>query len=298
MDNPLASGQVVSGQQEQAFDVLTYNVHLLPSAARGIAGQRSQSELRASAIGRQLASFDVIGINEAFDKKLSNAMLQAAQSESSKPWYVVHGPQRSGRHLVSGGLLLLSRFPATQTHVMTFQHHTRFLTAGFKADGFAAKGALHARLQISDTPDVQMDCFVTHLESRDPRTRGHQMEEFARFAAEHAQPNGPMLLLGDFNVAADQSAEYERLQQTLREHVGDCQDVGLAVAPESSGTSDAVSQTGGRRIDYIFSRQPAADSALELSFSQVRTLPFLDERIRQGSLSDHLGLACRVHWQR
>ena len=88
--------------------ILTYNVHLLPDIAADIAGRRSGSDYRAGAIAQHLDPYDIIGINEAFDRKHTRKLISGVQSNSSGEFQLARGPARSGRHLVGSGLLLLN----------------------------------------------------------------------------------------------------------------------------------------------------------------------------------------------
>ena len=86
------------------------------------------------------------------------------------------------------------------------------------ADGFAAKGVLHARLALAAARRKArtLDVFVTHLESRDAAIRTTQCEELARFIAAHRAAGGDVLVLGDFNI---RGPDY-RLSPPAPEHDG------------------------------------------------------------------------------
>ncbi len=209
--------------------------------------------------------------------------------------------------MVGGGLLLLSRFPIEQTHTVTYRNASRFLSSGFKADGFAAKGALHARLRLGDDPSAVIDCFLTHLESRSDKARDGQIDELAEFIKQHAAPGRPMIVLGDFNVTADrlpdvsegeEVSQYGRLRQKLPHDGGQLVDVWPALRDEHGGTSDALAEDGGRRIDYIFLSKPnAAKGTAVLRPREVKLVRMLDEDVPEGSLSDHCGVACLAEFR-
>lgn len=283
--------------------VVAYNVHLLPDIASRIAGKRRDSAYRAKAIGKRLKKFDLIGISEAFDRGDSNNLLTALQSEGNAQFSIANGPARSGRHLIGSGLMLLSRWPIEQTHLLTYSHASRFLTSGFKADGFAAKGALHVRLRLGDEGTRQLDCFLTHLESRSVDARAKQIEEFQAFVAKHASIGVPALLMGDFNVTADASttpasqtndSPYQRLHSALSFEQRQLIDVAARQVDGPFGTSDALSRDGNRRIDYIFVSNPASQVGARLIPQQTFHLPMLDENVAEGSLSDHAAVACHA----
>ena len=130
--------------QRIELSLISYNVHLLPDIALKIAGKRGASEYRAGAIGEKISGYDIIGLNEVFDQDHAERLLHRLQARNEQAFHVAKGPERSGRHLIGSGLLLASRFPIEETHTITYSQASRFVTSGFKADGFAAKGALHA----------------------------------------------------------------------------------------------------------------------------------------------------------
>lgn len=280
--------------------IVTYNVHLLPDVALRVAGKRGSPKYRARAIGEKLSNFDIIGINEAFDEDYSKILLDACQENTTETYHAAKGPGRSGRHLIGSGLVLLSKFPIVETNEITYQQASRFLTHGFGADGFAAKGALHAKIQVGNTQAECLDCFVTHLESRSETARRDQVEEFARFLADHSRPDTPVLILGDFNIAADQQGvlsgetEYGKLRQFLNDETNDFMDVGETIAAASAGTSDAIAEDGGRRIDYIFTSVTRGVSNNRLGLRTAYPLAFRDSNVKEGSLSDHVAVACEV----
>jgi endonuclease/exonuclease/phosphatase family metal-dependent hydrolase len=295
----------VEQSRSVSLRIVTYNAHLLPGAAAGVAGERGAAKYRAGAIAEQLVEYDLIGICEAFDRVHSQTLIDAFQAGDPDRFQVAKGPKRSGRRLVGGGLLLLSRYPIEESHTTTYKHSSRFLTSGFKADGFAAKGALHARIRIGDDPHAVIDCFLTHLESRSKRARARQIKQLAEFIELHSTPQYPIVVMGDFNVAADapnaveqngNKTPYQRLRAAMAHNDRQLIDVGSMFPKSRGGTSDALAEDGGGRIDYVFVSDPQATDASRLEPKEARTLPLLDDKVPEGSLSDHLGVACRIEF--
>jgi len=287
--------------------IVAYNVHLLPDLAARVAGKRSKSNYRAQAIGEQLAAYDLVGISEAFDRDYSQTLLDTLQAHSADHLSAVQGPQRSGRHLIGSGLMLLSRWPIEVSHTMTYSHASRFFTSGFKADGFAAKGAVHARLQLGDDSSAAIDCFLTHLESQSSSAREKQIAELAEFIAEYASVDLPMVVMGDFNVTADSSfsldpvptdTPYQKLLRALSYRDRQLIDVGTTCHQHGHhGTSDALAQDGDRRIDYIFLSNPTMTTHAQLAPVEACTLPMFDNQVPEASLSDHLAVACQTRFR-
>lgn len=283
------------GQDSRVKDVsvVAYNVHLLPKVALKVAGKRSNSEYRSQAIAERLAQFDILGISEAFDPAYSRTLIAGLEKQSGDELSIVKGPGRTGRHLIGSGLLIASRFPVVETHTITYSHASRFVTSGFKADGFAAKGALHVRLQLFEDSQAYLDCFLTHLESRSQEARGRQIEQFAEFVADQSQPQVPLILLGDFNIEAapeDPESQYQTLLAALYDSNQRLMDAGHNVTKGPKGTSNAITEDGGRRIDYIFLSENPASSKVRLELLQTQHLRLIDEKVKEGSLSDHLAV--------
>jgi endonuclease/exonuclease/phosphatase family metal-dependent hydrolase len=244
-------------------------------------------------------------ISLAFDRVHAQSLIDAFQAGDPNRFQVAKGPKRSGRRFVGSGLLLLSRYPIEESHTTTYKHSSRFLTSGFKADGFAAKGALHARIRIGDDPHALIDCFLTHLESRSKRARARQIKQLAEFITSHSTPHHPIVVMGDFNVVADapdaveqnkSKTPYQRLRSALAHNDRQLIDVGSLFPQSRGGTSDALAENGGERIDYVFVSDPQATDTSRLEPKEAQTLSLLDEKVPEGSLSDHLGVACRVEF--
>jgi endonuclease/exonuclease/phosphatase family metal-dependent hydrolase len=313
------------------LNIVTYNVHLLPEIAARVAGERSQSGYRAAAIAERLVHFDLVGLAEVFDRKCSARLVDGLQARSGHAFHVAHGPRRSGRALIHSGLVLLSRHEIEATHTITYRNASRLVTHGIRADGFAAKGVLHARLRMDQKrgresfsgglevgaladkrlPTPFVDCFLTHLESRSARARQLQIEQLSAFVEEHSCEENPVVLMGDFNVAADTESyaarrdgrsPYRRLRRKLTHNGRRLVDVWDTLSACHGGTSDALAPDGGRRLDYIFVsdpvvREPDTSDSSRLTPRDIVSLPFTDRTVAEGSLSDHLAVACRAEFQ-
>jgi len=280
--------------------VLSYNVHLLPDIAYTVAGHRGKAEYRAAALVERLAGYDLLGLCEVFDDDRREELIEGIDEAAGSALYNYWEKKPPGRARTNSGLLLLSRSPIEDRHALTYQHASRFVAYGLGADGFAAKGALHARIRIHEDPPLLVDCFLTHLESRSSTARQLQIGELREFIAQHTDRNRPMIVLGDMNVAADDPRQrpagpertpYQRLRLALDHHGLSLVDVWAHLGNGPGGTSDALAEDGGRRIDYIFvsRRRPGAWS---LAPARVSVLPMLDEQVPEGSLSDHAAVEC------
>lgn len=124
--------------------IVTYNTHLLPAIALPFAGKRSAAAYRSQKIAEVLADYDVIGLCEVFACASRRKIIETLATESGDAIHFAQGPARSGRHMTNSGLLLCSRFPISDRNEMTYRSASRYITHGFKADSFAAKGASRA----------------------------------------------------------------------------------------------------------------------------------------------------------
>lgn len=303
----LLQGQsTVAQQTNQAIDlrVISYNVHLLPKIAERFAGVRGNSKYRAGEIAGQLAGYDLIGLCETFNKRRRNELICKFTATNTK-FHIVHSPKPTGRAFTSGGLLLASRYPIVTSHVLTYQHASRFRTYGFRADGFSAKGVIHARIRLQESPELLIDCFLTHLESISSSARAKQIETLGNFMAQHSSPRRPAILMGDLNVKADfplrekdaaNASEYQQLLAVFAQKRLSLLDVWPLLQSSRGGTSDALAQNGGDRIDYLFVSKPADRTSARIHPKRVRTLRFLDDKVPEGSLSDHAAVECTLRY--
>src|SRR5262249_38601731 len=125
---------------------------------------------------------------------------------------------------IDSGLAVASRLPILEAHHAAYGNDSSILKYGVLADGFAAKGVLHARVgRRKDAPPAEWpDGFVTHLESKDRKAREEQYQKLAAFVRTHAAPDRPALILGDFNTRGnpaqlkDPAAPYHRLLAALQ----------------------------------------------------------------------------------
>ena len=312
-----SSGAVVAAQRarSQAFlpiqtaqpevRVLFFNTHLLPTMAQSIAGHRGQDDYRTAAIAAQLAQYDLVGLCEVFESRRRREIVRIVNKDAKQAFQAIEPPKVWGRHITGSGLLLLSRLPVEgEPHFLTYRSASRVITNGVRADGLAAKGAIHARLRVGDAEDMLADCFLTHLESVSAKARASQIKELADFVAAHSSFERPLILMGDLNVEADFAAaapddktEYQFLTKSLHYADGNLVDLWPALQSGRGGTSDALAQENCRRIDYIFLSPPHGQNRVGWQPSGMLVKPFLDAKVEQGSLSDHAAVECRLALQ-
>jgi endonuclease/exonuclease/phosphatase family metal-dependent hydrolase len=170
------------------LSVLFFNTHLLPGVAQLVAGHRGQDDYRTQAIAARLTQYDIVGLCEVFETRRRDGIVRRVQEASGGAYSWVGSDGATGRSLIGGGLLLLTRMPIEgEPQVHAYSAASRVYNTGIKADGLAAKGVIHARLRAGPGPGagdgVFVDCFLTHLESISAKARARQIDELAAFIA-------------------------------------------------------------------------------------------------------------------
>jgi endonuclease/exonuclease/phosphatase family metal-dependent hydrolase len=290
-------------QNGHRLKVITYNVQLLPGIAE-LANLRRHADYRAATIGDKLAAFDIIGLNEVFEPAHRETLLRQLRDKLGSDFHCVTPPakQRSAFR-VDSGLVIVSRLPIVASHSIAYGNDSSIWKYGWQADGFAAKGALHARLRRAANAPLEdcLDVFVTHLESQESAVRDVQYHRLAEFIAMHADPRRPVLILGDFNTVGNaretktESSQYGRMMNALRRSRNGLPLIDLwpELSREDIGTSDPDVAHGGERIDYIFVSNPSAVH-VELRPLSIRLNRLADPKVT--TLSDHCAVEAELHW--
>lgn len=284
---------------------ISYNVQFLsPSKHLKLPGHWPNTEDRARAIGRALACFDIVALNETVHDDRRRQIMQTMEQYApacgrpsrlggGKYFTSVKGPDIAGGIKVPGvvrflkpnrsspvvddELTLVSRFPIIERHQKIFYH-------GKGEDALAAKGVLHARLIQGHGASVRqaLDVFVTHLQAGKRKIRRKQLDELVDFVKRHTSPGVPFIILGDFNIdgmtAARRNPASEYNDMMRRLSVLGVRDLGLHLGSTSEG----------HRIDYFF-------VGGDLTAQLPRIEPFPHRRF--GTLSDHAAVAANFNWK-
>lgn len=266
----LVFSSLASAQPE--MHVLTYNIWGLYKSIS------NHSSWRFGEIGRRLGEFDIVAVQEAWDKSTEDLI-----SESNFP-YVVRGPH-AHKFPKDSGLVLLTRYPVLETEFMQFNK-----CAGF--DCFTKKGVLRTRLSLPN--GSSLDVYNTHMNAAISlagqnigyKIRKSQIQQFTKFLS--ARSAGvDYLILGDTNVPDDEK-NYERMKRLFK-----VMDLFSLFTPDPPKTYVPGENTWVRplplpdvraeRIDYILLRE---GSLLKLKNIQ-RTF---EETVWNAHLSDHFGI--------
>lgn len=285
--------QAEDSPKEIPFTAISYNCQFLPGPA-GAMNERKEPDYRAERIAQEVSKFDIIALQEVFDEKYQTLIAEGvAKAWGTKP-YTYASPKPDGWY-TGGGCLLLSRFPILARDFVVFEHFSKKEDYGFKADGFAAKGVIHARLALDPADSLRtIDLFVTHLEARADELRPLQYAEAAAFIQAQSDPARPALFLGDFNTRGtpeyqdDLASQYAAMMKTLSgaRPGSSFTDTWVGLMGRAhGGTSEQESTETGKRIDYILFINPAAEDAPHVTPKTIRVEPYLDPETV--ALSDH-----------
>jgi len=282
----------------ESISVITYNVQFLPGVA-AIANKRKEPEYRAQRIAEEISKFDIIALQEVFHDGHRQRIIDGVQKIWGDTGNVFVSPKPADRF--NGGCLLMTRLPVLETNAMIFENFSSPDDYGVRADGFAAKGVIHARIaQNTDDPTAFIDVYVTHLEARADHLRPLQYKEMTAFVKKTARPEAPALFLGDFNTRgmaehrADSESQYTQLVSALTGVKPGVVDLWPALKGDAlGGTSEQESADIGKRIDYVFYTVGQLDHA-PIRPVTVQVKLFQDSKVT--ALSDHNAVVALFDW--
>lgn len=281
--------------------VITYNVQFLPGIASA-ANKRANPEYRATHIAAEMSTYDIVALQETFEPRWRNLIVEELRRHWDGELNVVVSPDAEGR-LTNGGCLILTRLPIVESNSVIYEHFSTPKEYGLRADGFAAKGVIHARIARSaEDVDNTIDVFVTHMEARSTAERELQYPELGAFIQKVSDPERPMLLLGDLNTRGnpeyrkDPESRYARLMKPLVEARAPARitDVWPELRGDDlGGTNKQESSSIGNRIDYIILSNPD-QSSTRLTPQSIEVKLYQDPEVV--ALSDHNAVAAQFDW--
>lgn len=202
---------------------------------------------RAALIGQWIerAEVDIVALQEAWEPDAVSLLLEAVADEF--PYYASDRPVRKFGRIISGGLLILSRWPIEEVQTVVYD-------SCHLADCLAAKGATHARIRIAE--DAYLNLVVTHLDAgsaaRDRQVRARQIEQLRQFLEGIDGQAGPLLIAGDFNIdSLADDGEYEILTASLGIETNAPPDAST-VNCELESSIFCETPVPAKQIDYIF----------------------------------------------
>lgn len=285
---------------DHTLRVVAYNVQFLPGVA-GLFNERGDAPYRARQIGRKLADFDIVVLNEVFDRKPREILLGELKQAWGDACGVVVSPKPD--HRIHGGCAIATRLPIVAHHAIIYSASSSVKEYGLLADGHAAKGAIHARIARSrDGKDSAfVDVFGTHLESKSGAARAVQYKELAAFVKAQSDPKHPTLIMGDLNTPGnwrhvrDATSTYNAMMDVFRSgrpHAT-MHDLWPTLKKTEGGTQRQTKPDAGKRIDYIIVSNPRR-GRLRLEPVDVRVNHHRDAKVQ--ALSDHSAVEAELRW--
>jgi endonuclease/exonuclease/phosphatase family metal-dependent hydrolase len=155
-------------------------------------------------------SYDVVTLQEVWDGPLSTAELERVINDTNANYRAVQGPANSFAvvppdfKINSGLLTLVKRFPNQPSAT---DHAEAFTNRGGGSDSWSNKGFVATQVFVTDNPNEFVWVISTHTHAQESQTRHDQFVQIQQFVASQPGSN-PILIMGDFNVAADENAVY------------------------------------------------------------------------------------------
>ena len=270
-DGPMFLGEKPT---ENEFSIISYNVFLRPR----IISINEKTEERAYQIANWLksTSADVITLQEAFEGRAVNLILEILKEKY--PYYVRDMPNPKGLKFVSGGLLVLSKWPIIESKSIIYKDCHGY-------DCLAAKGALFVNIYYKEKQFFNI--ITTHLDAgsdeKDIKVRKSQLNELNAFSNDVSK-GSEIIFTGDFNVnSLSLSNEYQEMIELL--NVKDFsvdQKSTINCTGNKINCKDSVTNS---RLDYIFIR----NKSTIFDFKNLNYFALNTENIDDVSfLSDHI----------
>jgi endonuclease/exonuclease/phosphatase family metal-dependent hydrolase len=224
-----------------SFKVMTLNTWMIPFL-------RKDATARAQIIGKEAAKYELVLLQEAFNKRLRKNIAGYATDDFENRY------MPSGRSIkINSGMFALTSFKILDSHFVEFSD-----CKGIQC--MSKKGVQHLRLQLPS--GIIFDIFNTHLQAfqKDALIRKLQLDQAMEFLEKINKGEYPVIFAGDFNIISE-IGEYTRLNNKLNGF----KDVWQTANPNDPGYTwepfinwyakpDYNESTLRQRIDYIFVR--------------------------------------------
>lgn len=319
-------GELRSLRHDVNLRIYWQNTGLFPTDLLGLPitgfplykGTERERALRALIAVLRNGAFDVVGLCEMWHRPDRERIVR--ELRSLYPHHL-EGPDEADLERFDGGLLLLSKHRIVESNQTVFRQ-------AVGEDGFANKGALHARI-LPTGHACAIDVFVTHTQGPAPtigkvadarRAIRDQLRHLAAFVHACRDARAPALLAGDLNVdALHMPDEYAFLTAQLNGPTPGLEEAADDLHPRSARAAvhtDATSENEdarvssfndgnaprasgdaarfgerGERIDYLFS-WPGSVFRPDYPIGDRRVV--LHQSSTGRDLSDHYGIEARL----
>jgi endonuclease/exonuclease/phosphatase family metal-dependent hydrolase len=257
-------------EESGSLDILTYNIHGLPSAVTG-----DDTQARITQIAPMLSGFDLVGLQEDWIDEFYPILTEGSDLEYSDRF-----DEPLDDKVYGAGLSFLGTYPVLDfTHIYYTSCYGLLDNA---SDCFASKGLQRIEVEIAESTIIHI--YNTHLEAgngpEDHDVRTSQIDEILTQLNGYSQ-GFPVILMGDFNLEPDKEEEAVLLNH-LREQGGVRQTCMEVDCPEPNHIDQMYIRSGDEIALYVFSWE--------------RMTSFIDQ---QGvELSDHPAIMSQIRWER
>jgi endonuclease/exonuclease/phosphatase family metal-dependent hydrolase len=186
----------------------------------------------------------------------------------------------------NGGLLVLSKHPILEYHVLTYENSVL-------PDWLVNKGAIHISIHPQDSL-TSWDIYFSHMQDIEPSggrdALYSQLSQLNKFVKDTSNPSTPTLIMGDLNIPGEVGGDYTELISRLRNPV----DLWVTKNPGSSGFTQSTNNnfsdspvSHDSRLDYILLISGRSFVPVP---SNVEILKFMHNGC---AISDHFGLKAK-----
>lgn len=201
------SKEKILNRKNSEIRVLTYNIFLRTIVKNN---ENDWKDERLEDFLTLIDNYDIICLQEMFGtlNNRKQKLIRAATLNGFFFFVDTNSPGFTSRHIVEGGLIILSRFPIVSHSFTCFRY-------GVVSDSLAQKGVIYAKIAIKNS---YLHVFSTHLQASyfdigesnfiaSFYTRMEQLEYLNQIMVktlqnEYNKNSDRIILLGDFNVDA------------------------------------------------------------------------------------------------
>ncbi len=182
--------------------ILAWNTYMLP-----VPFKFAQQKIRKNLIAEALAHTDrdIIMLEAAFSSDFRKKV--GASLKENYPYQIALGKDKKITHLLSSGLLVLSKWPI---RMIDYDFYKKCV----KSNCYAAKGVmlLEAELPYGKLLHLAFTQLNKSGAEKSETTRSSQLNQILNLYKAKSRPGIPMVLAGDLSIAADSSEFTEALK--------------------------------------------------------------------------------------
>ncbi|ABS20917.1 Sphingomyelin phosphodiesterase [Bacillus cytotoxicus NVH 391-98] len=275
-----SSAQAETSSDSDTFKIMTHNVYMLSTNLYPNWGQKERADLIGEA--NYIKNQDVVILNEVFDNKASDSLLQNLKKEYPNQTAVlgrVNGDmwdQTLGNYSSvapeDGGVAIVSKWPIVEKVQYVFQK-------GCGPDNLSNKGFVYTKIKKDDR---FIHVIGTHLQAEDNQcgnispssVRTNQLKEIQEFIQKKNIPSDEYVVIGgDMNVNkinSNHTSEYESMFKTLH-----------ASVPSYTGHTATWDATTNSIAKYNFPEAPAEYLDYIVTSKDHATPTYLENKVLQ-----------------